>query len=391
MVLFCLSTAAVAGVRTAVLQPPDPGAGGRRIVAIGDVHGALDEFTGILRAAGLVDDRRRWTGGDAILVQTGDLVDRGPHVRGVLDLMMQLEAEARRSRGRVEALLGNHEVMNLLHDFRDASPETFASFADERSEERRQRAFDRAAGLARRGTGAAPLDREAWMRAHPPGFVEYSEALGPRGKYGRWLRDRKTAFKESDVIFMHAGIGPETPGGVDDVNKAVAREIAAWDSTRAMLVEAGLILPFFTLTETVEAAIAEAERITRSVQLGKPLDDHVTKEFAERLQALLQMGQSPLIAPEGPLWFRGYALWPPEQEPALKSILDRLGASRVVCGHTPATVDRITSRFGGRVLLIDTGMLSAFYNGRASALELQGGNTTAIYRDAREPVAAAAK
>ena len=52
-----------------------------RIVAIGDVHGAFDQFVAILRAAGLVDTRNRWSGRKAVFVQTGDVLDRGPDSR----------------------------------------------------------------------------------------------------------------------------------------------------------------------------------------------------------------------------------------------------------------------------------------------------------------------
>ena len=45
-----------------------------RIVAIGDVHGAADNFVAILTRAGLVDAQRRWTGGKTVLVQTGDVI-----------------------------------------------------------------------------------------------------------------------------------------------------------------------------------------------------------------------------------------------------------------------------------------------------------------------------
>ena len=48
-----------------------------RVVAIGDVHGAYDPFVAILRAAGLVNNRERWSGGRAVLIQTGDVLDRG--------------------------------------------------------------------------------------------------------------------------------------------------------------------------------------------------------------------------------------------------------------------------------------------------------------------------
>ena len=29
---------------------------------------------------------------------------------------------------------------------------------------------------------------DEWMKAHPLGFIEQREAMGPDGKYGKWLR-----------------------------------------------------------------------------------------------------------------------------------------------------------------------------------------------------------
>src|SRR5215207_8409564 len=49
-----------------------------RIVAVGDVHGAYDRLLEILRAAAVIDTRNRWIGGRTHLVQTGDVLDRGP-------------------------------------------------------------------------------------------------------------------------------------------------------------------------------------------------------------------------------------------------------------------------------------------------------------------------
>jgi len=31
------------------------------------------------------------------------------------------------------------------------------------------------------------------MTAHPPGCLEYREAVGPSGVYGKWLRDKDIA------------------------------------------------------------------------------------------------------------------------------------------------------------------------------------------------------
>src|SRR5258706_158556 len=107
-----------------------------RIVAIGDVHGADVAFLSILQRTGLIDSQRRWAGGTTVFVQTGDFMDRGPGDRAVMDLLMALEAQATASGGRVQTLLGNHEVMNLLGENKDVAPEVFQSFADDRSESR---------------------------------------------------------------------------------------------------------------------------------------------------------------------------------------------------------------------------------------------------------------
>src|SRR4029077_9315808 len=68
------------------LLAPSPSTPG--IVAIGDIHGDLDALTRSLRAAGLTDASGRWIAGRTVLVQTGDFLDRGPDVRGVMDRVM---------------------------------------------------------------------------------------------------------------------------------------------------------------------------------------------------------------------------------------------------------------------------------------------------------------
>ena len=70
---------------------PEAQSGGARVVAVGDIHGAADAFFGILQSAGLIDAQKRWIGGRARLVQTGDFLDRGAGVRDIMDVMMRLE------------------------------------------------------------------------------------------------------------------------------------------------------------------------------------------------------------------------------------------------------------------------------------------------------------
>jgi hypothetical protein len=366
-------------------------------VAVGDVHGAFDAFAGILQTAAIIDGKRQWAGGQTVFVQTGDIFDRGPGVKDALDLLMQLEDQAKRAGGRVEALLGNHEVMNILGDFRDVAPEIYAGFADARSEDRRKRAYDDLAKLLKRRKVEAP-SREVWMASHPPGFLEYIDALGPRGKYGKWLRSHAVVVNVNGTAFMHAGINPDTATTLDDVNKTAAREIATWDDTKAALVKLQIIPLFATLKETVEAAASEIERIAAAVKANNPPGDHVTREFVDSLMELQKIDSWSLIAGEGNLWFRGFAQWPDTEQPKVEALLKRVGVERFVTAHTPQLPGRIKDRFGNRIFLIDTGMLSSYFKGgRASALEIQvdpstgnpstgpgAGRITAIYPDSRE-------
>ena len=359
---------------------------GTRLVAIADIHGDLAAFTGILRAAGLTNERGEWSGGRARLVQTGDYTDRGADVRAVMDLLRALERGARSARGRVDVLLGNHEVMNLLGIYRDVNPAVYATFADSKSESRRERAYSDHVRLADRRAdqlGARPAvydvaDRDAWMAARPPGFLEHAAALGPDGVYGRWLREKAIALDAGGTILMHAGLDPATaPASIDILNRTVRDQIRLHDRARRYLVEREIILPFFSFNETLSAVAAEAE----ALQAGRL--EAVDALHIEMLQVILALGDSPLLSPNGPLWFRGFATWSDaEGGEQVGTLLTRYGASRFVAGHT--VQKQVTSRFGHRVFLIDTGMLGAVYKGRPSALELAGGRVSAVYTDGRE-------
>ena len=123
------------------------------LVAIGDVHGDFDDFVAILQHIGLIDKQNHWAGGKTTFVQTGDLLDRGPKPREVMDLMMALEKEAGQAGGRVVGLLGNHEMMNIMGDLRYVTPANYASFADGNSEKRQKSAYQRVREMARQSPG----------------------------------------------------------------------------------------------------------------------------------------------------------------------------------------------------------------------------------------------
>lgn len=296
-----------------------------RIVAVGDVHGDAERLTDVLLMAGLVNSRRQWTGGRATLIQLGDVVDRGPSSRRALDLLMTLQAQAKKAGGRVEMLIGNHEVMRMTGDFRYVSPGEDAEFRTPQSEKRRDAYFEVYLKVLQREGNAARGDlslgfRQQWEESFPLGRAEMIDAFSERGKYGKWLRERPVAVREGGTLFIHAGISPK---------------YAMWDEERF------------------------AERYRQDLEL----DDPNSGGF--------------LSDQEGPFWWRGFAtMSDADLEPHVSVLLERLGVARIVVGHVPFT-DGVRVRLGGRLLLADVG-LSSLYGGPRACVVIQGGRAAML-------------
>jgi len=76
---------------------------GRRVYAVGDIHGRRDLLDRLLALID-ADDAAR-SPADTELIFLGDLVDRGPDSRGVVERLLQLS----RAGGKIRFLMGNHE------------------------------------------------------------------------------------------------------------------------------------------------------------------------------------------------------------------------------------------------------------------------------------------
>ena len=247
-----------------------------RIVAIADVHGAYPQFVALLQSARLIDTKLKWIGGSAVLVQTGDVIDRGAQSRECLDLLMALEKEAPKKGGAVIPLLGNHEVMNVVGLLGYVTPEIYKSFAKGDAEKKRQQAYkDYLKFLAAHdGHGHSPIPsippippgppgddaaRVKWMDEHPPGFVEHRDAFGPKGKYGKWIRTHHAVVQVGDGVFLHGGLSPtfEIPS-IRQLDERVMAELAAFDSIWKTLVDGKVIWRYMTFSEAEKFAGEEA-------------------------------------------------------------------------------------------------------------------------------------
>src|SRR5687768_1332444 len=104
----CLFVSAIMLAASPLSAQSSPG----RIVAVGDLHGDFAVWTAIARDAGLIDAKGRWAGGTTILVQAGDITDRGPDSLKIIRQLQKLQKEAAGVGGKVIVLIGNHEAMN---------------------------------------------------------------------------------------------------------------------------------------------------------------------------------------------------------------------------------------------------------------------------------------
>ena len=355
----------------------------QRIVVIGDVHGAFPEFVSILQHMGLTDADRRWTGKSTILVQTGDVMDRGPEARKALDFLMELESQAAKQNGKVIPLLGNHEVMNMIGDLRYVTAADYASFANAQSDAVREKAYQGYREFLR----AHPMKRvpddeaahQAWAAQHPLGYFEQRDAYGPQGQYGRWLRQHDAVAQVGDILFMHGGLDPELRfRDIEQLNERIRSELRNFDALWESLSQKRVIWRYMTWQEGVQ----QAQKVLNESESGQKQ----LSGAAEDIRKFLGFRDWLLISQDSPLWYRGLALGPEEKlEKSLDKMLRRLNVHYIVAAHTVRPKFNVMTRFNNRVFLIDTGMLHSYYGGRASALEIQSGRFTAYYADSAEP------
>jgi len=157
---------------------------GRRIYGVGDIHGRLDLLEQLLEAIEEDDSARGRAASEIIFL--GDLVDRGPDSRGVVDRLIALAAGPR----PVRFLMGNHEqvllralegdVRALRFLIRIGGRETLLSYGISDDE---YRSLDYQE-LARRAQERVPKEHVDFLAA-----------------FEKWI-------EIGDYLFVHAGLRP---------------------------------------------------------------------------------------------------------------------------------------------------------------------------------------
>ena len=305
--------------------------GVERIVAIGDLHGDYEQYLNVMRSAGLIDSKGKWSGEKTHLVQTGDITDRGDDSRRIIDHIVKLARQAKKKGGYIHLLIGNHETMNVIGDLRYVTEGEFKAFQTRNSAKYQDMQWQRQLEWMKVNTVTLEemdLDayRKEWEQTVPLGWVEHRLAWSMDGDYGKWVKDSPVAVQVNDTIFLHGGISAKYCN--------------------------------FSLESLTQQVIAAMENYDPNADTI--LDD-----------------------PLGPVWYRGLAT---EKETdiysqTLDNILKRYGASRIVVGHTP-TGGAVWPRFDQRVVVNDTG-IAAYYGSHKGVLELTSEGAVAIYGDKR--------
>ncbi|KAI0091237.1 Metallo-dependent phosphatase-like protein [Irpex rosettiformis] len=292
----------------------------RRIVAVGDLHGDLGNALKVLHMANVVDGEGQWSGGVDFFVQTGDIIDRGDDTIKLYAWMDDLREQSLKKGGTVLTNLGNHEWMNVIGDWRYVHQSEIATFGT--SEKRMARLMRGRIGK----TWAANYTTTSRLPLHP--------SLGPPNTDYDPTDD--SPLSHAAVSFVHGGLAPDYPD----------------------------LTPFPSRINELGSSL-----LYKLQHRNPPPAPHPPHPYPG-LPSDATPAEQQLYGTNGPLWYRGWALEPEQKVcSAVDDVLQRTGTRRMIMGHTP-NFEKIVSRCGGKIIIIDTGISHA-YGGVLSALSIE--------------------
>jgi hypothetical protein len=314
---------------------------GQRLLCVGDVHGdvgALKEFLTIARVYDPLTDS--WCGDNAIVVQCGDILDRGSQELQCMQLLARLSHQAQRHDGKVIVLVGNHEILNAMGLFHFAP-------SDEEYEERVGSAVDRQL--------QTPAWRLQYVNNRPARWASYE----PGGLLAAsLLANMKVSVKVGRTVLVHAGLRPEhirQYGGIEGMNQAFRDWIqlsvtSGWGGENPVTYNnRGR---YWSINQAVQDALKRRNYYQNSIP------------------KFLAGG----AGSNGPIWMRDYSSpsdMPPKNPHAQAMIdetLDLLNADRMVMGHTIQR--QINCALDGKAWRVDVGASRGCSAGIPEVLEI---------------------
>lgn len=214
-----------------------------RLVAVGDVHGDLKATRDALRLAGAIDRDDRWIGGDLVVVQVGDQLDRGDDEERILELFEALAVEAFEAGGAFYSLLGNHEIMNVEQDFRYVTAGGFEDFAD------------------------TPYDAgDPLYEGLPEDELGRAAAFRPGGEWATALAGHNVVMVIGDTAFVHGGILPShVDHGLRQINRETQRWMRGDDDTEPSILR-GDSAPVWDRSYSDDAAEPDCETLAEAIE-----------------------------------------------------------------------------------------------------------------------------
>jgi hypothetical protein len=293
---------------------------GRRLIAIGDLHGDFLAMVKSLELAQVIDGNGKWNGGDAVVVQVGDVLDRGDSEIAILRKLRSLAKQAKEAGGDLITMNGNHEIMNVMGDFRYATPGAF-------EECRRYAEKKRAKENAKEGKGEEASATRGDEDEATAGIRARQQLFKPGGEIAKWLAKQPTVLVVDDgTVFAHAGIDlSHVEYGFERINK----EVAMW------------------------------------------------------MEGKTKMPPKQVLESDGVVWTRDYGgkdagiQYEAQSCRRLASALEAADAKRLVMGHTPKTTG-VTSGCKGTVWRVDVGASRGIYGNSAQVIEIIGGKVRVL-------------
>ncbi|KAM5583083.1 shewanella-like protein phosphatase 1 [Rosa sericea] len=318
---------------------------GRRIVAVGDLHGDLDQTRCALEMAGVLssDGEDLWTGGETVLVQLGDILDRGEDEIAILSLLRSLDIQAKAEGGAVFQVNGNHESMNVEGDFRFVDAGGFDECIDflEYLDDYRddwEEAFVDWIGVSQKLKEDRKMPQSYWdpwnLVRRQKGVIARSILLRPGGPLACELARHAVVLKVNDWLFCHGGLVPHHVAyGIERMNKEVSHWMRGLSES-----EDDPDIPFIA-TRGYDSVVWN-RLYSRD---NSDFDDYQSNQIHSILEKTLQAA----------------------------------GAKAMVVGHTPQTVG-VNCKYNCSIWRIDVGMSSGVLNSRPEVLEIRGDKARVI-------------